>query len=60
MIQRRVCSVGDPEYSEVEACFEPRRPPFPQKVTENMWAEVNRLRQELSPLQPPPQYDFLT
>ena len=41
--------VDDPGQPESEICYEPRRPPSPQEFTESVWAEVDRLRQELLP-----------
>ena len=42
-----MCSVDDPEYPEIEVCFDPRRPLEPQEFAESIWAEANWLRQEL-------------
>ena len=58
MIQGQVCSANDPEHSEIETYFQPRRPSSFQNFTEIIWAELNWLMQEFSPQQPPPQCDF--
>ena len=52
-ILRYVCLVDDPEYSKSKYMLNRGGHPPLNNFTESMWAEVNRLRQELSPPQPP-------
>ena len=54
----RVYSVDDSVHCDLELDFQPRRPPTLEEHTEVWWTEVNRLRQEILPPQPPPQYDL--
>ena len=49
MIQGHVCSVDGLGYSQIEVYFDPRRPSSLQQFTESIWAEINRLRQEILP-----------
>ena len=52
----RVYLVDDPEHFGLKVYyFRPRRPPSPQEFTENMRREVNQLRQDTLPPQPPQQ-----
>ena len=50
-----MCSVDDPGHCQTYVCFDTRRPPTPQKITESMWAAVNMLKQEILLVQPSPQ-----
>ena len=52
-----MCSVDDPKHCQINVYFDARRPPKPQKFTENMRTEVNMLKEELMPLKPLPQCD---
>lgn len=50
--QAHACSVEDPKH------FDFRRLPTPREFTEILGAEVNVLKQEVMPLQPPPQQPY--
>ena len=51
--QRHVYSVDGSEHCGIKVYFEPRRPPTSQKLITIMWTEMNQLRQEILPPQPP-------
>ena len=52
--QGYVCSGDDPTHFQINVYSDCRRPPTPQESTESIWAEMNALKQEPMPLQPPP------
>ena len=50
--------IDDLENYVLEVIFQPQLPPLPQEHTDNLWTELNWLRQGILLLQSPSQYAF--